>query len=318
MLVGLVSLFAVGCGDNNSPDGVGFVATGTTNAVPNTGAATFNFATPQIGNVPTGTVQLVFSFYDTSNTLIFQTPRTFATTITITNIPVTATRVEIVANNAQGFPLRQLNQAVNLQAGVTTVIDLSTATVINITFDSITCTPSPVLVTNQGTQQLLVQAQFSNGLNATVDITTTTLTGQNNAIATVSNAGLVTGVAAGNYNLTISFTVSGTTRQVVVPIRVQTFVLQPNPVNVILNSTSTRPISAIFTTFAGVVQNVTPNTTFAITPAVAGLTIVTNDGSITAVAPATVGTNGTVTGSWNDGNTTFTNTTTVSVVAAPG
>lgn len=223
LLIGLLSFVSVGCGDSGTANvDDDFVATGTNVAAANTGTLVFGFTRPQTGSVPLPTTQLTFNFYDSSNTLIFTIARAFATQVTISNVPTSATRVEILATDTNGYPLAQLATNTTVTAGISSTIDLSGATSTTITYDSITVTPNPVAVNVAGTQQVVIQLNFSNGTVATLNIsaTTATITNPTPATATVSATGLVTGVAAGTVNVTFAVTVNGVTRNSTIPVNV--------------------------------------------------------------------------------------------------
>ena len=106
IVVMLVSLFAVGCGDS----GEDFVVTGNNgNAVP-TGNVTFQFAKAQnIATVPAATTQLIFEFLDASGARTGNGATVnFANTVTLA-VPTSAARAVVRATNAQGATIATVN-----------------------------------------------------------------------------------------------------------------------------------------------------------------------------------------------------------------
>lgn len=224
LLVSALSVITVGCGDGGD-DGPGFTADGGTVVAPTTGNVTFNFVRAQTINVPTGTTSLRFDFYDAANTLLFTTTRPFASQVTIEGVPNTATRADVTSLNNLVHPVSVATGAITVTAGITTIANLTNVTAV--TFTTLTVQPSPVNLTNNGTQQLVLQATFSNGAVVTLDPSGAVYGGNNAAIATVSNAGVVTGVipvpftnGALTTNLNVAYTLGTTTRNANVTINV--------------------------------------------------------------------------------------------------
>src|SRR5688500_6743420 len=107
LLVSLISLFAIGCGDSQED----FVFTGT---APNagTGNLVFQFVQAQAGVVPLGTTTLAFDFYNTDNpadgSVIFTATSAFANTVTVLGVPVAARSVIITCYDDDGHPIASL------------------------------------------------------------------------------------------------------------------------------------------------------------------------------------------------------------------
>jgi plastocyanin len=87
-------------------------------------------------------------------------------------------------------------------------------------FTTLSVTPTTVSVVVQGTQDLTVAAKDQNG--ATMAGLTTAYQSNNVSIATVTGAGVVTGVAVGSTTITVNGTVGGTTKSQTVNVTVST------------------------------------------------------------------------------------------------
>jgi hypothetical protein len=84
---------------------------------------------------------------------------------------------------------------------------------------SIANTTQVVILTNGGTNQLLITATFEDG--TTKDVTAKcTYTIDNNQVATVSTGGLITAIKAGQANITVSYVSSYVSSQITVPLAV--------------------------------------------------------------------------------------------------
>ncbi len=81
------------------------------------------------------------------------------------------------------------------------------------TLTEVAVTPTSVAITGTGTQQMTAVAKYDNGDQVTVT-TGAAWASSNESAATVSSAGLVTGVAAGSSNITAVF--GGVTSNIVV------------------------------------------------------------------------------------------------------
>ena len=87
-------------------------------------------------------------------------------------------------------------------------------------FTSLSVTPTSVSVVVQGTQNLTVAAKDQNG--ATMSGLTTTYQSNDLSVATVTTAGVVTGVAAGSTTIVVNGTVGGVTKSQNVNVTVST------------------------------------------------------------------------------------------------
>ena len=87
-------------------------------------------------------------------------------------------------------------------------------------FTTLSVTPTSVNVVVQGTQNLTVSAKDQNG--AAMAGLTTTYQSNNVSIATVTAAGVVTGVAVGSTTITVNGTVGATTKSQTVNVTVAT------------------------------------------------------------------------------------------------
>jgi len=127
-------------------------------------------------------------------------------------------------------------------------------------FTSLSVTPTSVSVVVQGTQNLTVAAKDQNG--ATMSGLTTTYQSNDLSVATVTTAGVVTGVAVGSTTIVVNGTVGGVTKSQNVNVTVSTpgssasvaattgLQFDPNSVTITANGTVTW-------NFAGTAHNVT-------------------------------------------------------------
>jgi hypothetical protein len=212
LLVAFTSLFSVGCGSSDN----GFVATTGGNTA-TTGDLVFQFTKAQAINVPVATTDLDFEFFDTSNNSVFFYTQAFANTVTVQNVPITATRVVITARGPGGVPLATIDAPVAVVAGGTALIDLSGALVTLVTLDSLTALPNPVALSLDGgptTAQLALSGNFSNGDIVALGAAAggaATYTDFDALVATVDANGLVTAVGGGATSVDIGYTLNGAT-----------------------------------------------------------------------------------------------------------
>lgn len=239
LMVSLVSLFAVGCGDSNED----YVFTGTNPNVQN-GNVTFQFeqgVQAQAAVVPVGTDYLTFDFFATnppqSGQLVFEAEADYANTVTVTGVPTTARSVVITAFDVNGFPIATLTSPVNVVAGATTNTNLNGVPVVSVDFATLAVAPNPVALTlgtaTGGSRQLEFTLNFDNFISYTIagdDLPETVLASyeiENTAVATVNGTGTVTAVAAGSTNGTATLTFNGSTVEAPFNVTVSGGVLTP-------------------------------------------------------------------------------------------
>ena len=85
-------------------------------------------------------------------------------------------------------------------------------------FTSLSVTPSTVTIVEKATQNLTVAAKDQNG--ATMSGLSTTFVSNDLSVATVTSAGVVTGVAAGNTTIAVNGTIGSTTKSQTVNVTV--------------------------------------------------------------------------------------------------
>lgn len=310
MLMALVSLFAVGCGDS----GEDFVVTGNQgNNGANTGAVTFQFARAQQA-VPATTALLDFRFFSANGLQVFERlNEPFNTTVTVQNVPTSATRAVVTAKNAAGIPLATIDYSVNVVGGGTSAAVAGTST--PVTFDTVTATPDPTSVAVGATQQLSLAVGFSNGdsFTGTAAGGTPVFTSSAPGTASVNATGLVTGVAAGPATITVAYALNGVTRTDTVTVTVTApatgaarLELAPATVNLTNAAPSATIVATFFPANSTTGQNVTAQTTAA--PR-AGVTYAAGTFTSTAIENST----GNVTVSFTSGATTVNNTVAVNV-----
>jgi uncharacterized protein YjdB len=181
-------------------------------------------------------------------------------------------------------------------------------------------TVGPVLTVNQGgTGQLSVTGTYSDGSTKSLS-TGVVWSSSDDTIATVSAAGLVTGVAVGSATITAADgTVTGTTTVTVALANVTAISVTPTTADASLNGGF-----ATFTAFATVSGTSTPvdvttTATWTVTSVSTGTTAdfsVTqgvDPATVTVQSTAVVGEVATITVSYTSGSTTYTATATVTV-----
>lgn len=306
------ALFA-GCGSSSGD----FVFTGNTNNAP--GSLTFQFFKAQAVAVPQATTSITFDFFDASNALLASQTEPYASSITVVP-PVATASVRVTPRDGNGFPLLQLSGAATRPAdGVNVIVNLTSFTATDVTFDQLVVTPDPVVLQlgtqNGGSQALTLAAVFSNGENVVFPaalLSQAVFTPDNSGVYTVNAAGVVTGVLPGSGLLDVSFTDGeGTQRSDTVTVNVSSgilpFVVTPDTLNVPLGGTS----AAVTCTFNG--QAVANNlVVFSIVGNTAGFTANAN-GTVSVDASVLAGTTATLQASYSVNNEVFVDT--VSVIA---
>lgn len=314
MLVALVSLFAVGCGDS----GEDFVVTGNNGGGgANTGAVTFQFQRAQ-QTVPTATAFFDIRFFNANGAQVFEALNVpFNTTVTINNVPTSATSAVVTAKNAAGVPLQTINYTIGFN-GATGTATPGTAT--DVTFTALDTTPSNVSVAVGATAATSSSVSFSDGtsLSAAAAGGALSFTSSNAAVATVSAAGVITGVSAGTATVTASYVLNGVTRTDTVTVTVTApappaGTLVVSPTSATLTNTT---LSQVFTT---TVNGSAVNVTGTLSNFTGGLTatnLTFNNATKTLAVDAAAIFNGTATLTLASGNATATVPVTVSRLAS--
>lgn len=213
LLLALVTLFTVGCGDSNDE----FIYTGNNNNPANTGSLTFQFQQPantQAVTVPAGTTRLEFDFFNAADVLVYEATAPYSNSVTINNVPTSATDVVITAYGAGNVPLATISSSVNVAAGGNSNVNLTGVTPAPINLVSVASTPASLSLNVTETRQLSFTGTFSNGQTVPFNATTggtATYTGFDAGVISVSNTGLVTGLANGNTSIDVAFTLNGAT-----------------------------------------------------------------------------------------------------------
>jgi hypothetical protein len=129
-------------------------------------------------------------------------------TITYDNLPpgqYTATATAYPNPDGTGTPLATASVPINVQAGATSQINL----VLDSTILTVTVAPSSAAVAVDGTYQLTATAKDAAGNVVLISPSMSQWNSNALGIATVNNAGLVTGVAPGDAQVTFTETESG-------------------------------------------------------------------------------------------------------------
>ena len=327
LLISLVSLIAVGCGDSREE----YVFTGTAPTA-TVGNLTFQFdqaaTAQQAGLVPAGTTSLQFRFYanTTANDtdLVYEATAPYADSVTVENVPNTAVFVRVTAYGANGVPLAVLTGNFRVIAGATVPVDLSTPTAV--TFDSIGVSPDAVTLTlgtnGNDSAQLTIVGNFSNVQSVTFPASSfaanAEFTSSNPAVAAVSTTGLIEAVSNGTAVITTEYSLNGISRTDTTTVTVTGGIVNVNTLE-ITPSTLTLPagsssanLTATFTAAgSNTTADVSSNVTY--TSSAAGITVDNETNQVVVAANVTAGTTATVTGTYTTGNVTVSDTVNVTV-----
>ena len=307
LVVGFVSLFAVGCGDSRE----NFVFTGNNNQA-NTGNLVFRFqqaAAQTVDIVPAGTATLRFDFFTnnppTLQGLLFTETRAFADVVTFNNVSPEVRSVTVTCFNAAGLPLATLFGPVTVNVGQTTEVDLNDAQPVAI--EALTSSPDPIILTVGQTQQVTNTGSFNQGSTATIpagSLTYNLTEAAGNLIptATVSSTGLVSFVnRAQNATLTSSFTFGGQTRSDTVLVRTVEFDCSANPDTLLVGQNNSPTYTCTFRDSDRTTElNVTANSTFALQSGPAGVTVNPTSGVIFVPENANTSVDVVIGITWND------------------
>lgn len=308
LMFGLVSLFAVGCGDDRED----FVITNNNNAA--TGSLVFRFqrllAAQTVDNVPAGTTTLRFDFFTTNpatqNSFSFTETRAFAEVVTFTNVPADIRSVLVTAFDNNGQPLATLAGAVTVVVGQTTEVNLNDAQPVVI--DGLSVAPETLILVNGGTGQLTATGSFNNGSVVTLPFTllTTSFTefaGNEGTTANVSSSGLVRGLTnQQNATLNASYSFGGATQTDTVLVRTVTFEVEQSPVSLAVGNNSVT-YAGFFGDSNGTTVNVNDSQmTYALVSGPTGTTVNATTGDVNVPTGTTSGTV-VVRATWADGRT---------------
>lgn len=216
----LLLLFA-GCGHSEA----NYVFS-TNQAPANTGNLVFNFFQAQAVfeyEAPAGTNAVKFELFtgpNGSGTLNDIRTEDFQPQIVLNNVSSAVQSAVLTFYSPSGIPLLEVTVDAPVIANQSVTVDFSDATERVPVFTSLSATPKPLPTINiNGQTPINVLASFDNGDN--VDLTGDTQVGLSYDLATpgfvtVSNAGVVTGQAEGNTDITVSLTANGTLKSDVV------------------------------------------------------------------------------------------------------
>jgi len=322
LVVGFVSLFAVGCGNSDN-----FVFTGNTNnpVTGDTGNLVFRFTQAQtIDTVPTGTTSLRFDFFSSDTpslaTFLFTETRSYAELIIIEDVPVEVQSVVVTAFGANGEPLAVLTGDVTVIVGTDQEVDLVFNS--NPTFNSITLSPNPAIILTPGdnTQQVSVSANFDTAqvlgqqtsYNVNIDpsqcsFAFTEATGNPTATANITTGGLVIlNTDLQNSTLTASYTAFGVTRSDSTLVRTVNFAAEnaSGPTTYTPNSPFTGWYDVTFFESDGVTQlnvNSGANTTYSLASGQTDVVVNPQTGTFTTTGSTTG--NIVIRVTWVDGRT---------------
>lgn len=278
-LVLLSSLLLVGCGGGDSdfvvnPGGGGAPAPAPPNPTPGTtGNLVFAFTKVQSALTPTAAVSLEFEFSDSADRSVFSAESIFATSVTVRDVPETATRVEITAYGPGRVPLGVLSVPVRVTPDQTVTVDLGSASFVSTTLDELVVTPAglDLVIPTNSTATLALSGTFSTGDKVKFNTETggiATYTPRDASVVRAESTGLVTGLKAGSTVLDVYFTIQGKTATATVPIQVSGELPPVSPERLVLSPAivdlfpgSSLPITATyFSAGSATGTDVTPST----------------------------------------------------------
>ena len=231
VLISLVSVLAIGCGDSQKD----YVFTGTAPSA-NTGDVRFLLdrepVVAQEGDIPNPSRSFAVDFFNAAGDVVLATNGNLDPTVNkfqvdVTGVPSSAVDFvltiydgPIVGGAVSGVPLRSFSDDITIVVGNLTVANLELATELNVSLSAVTVSPNPsfVLSNTAATRQLTVQGTYSNGdlvtfpLPSNTSSLTVVLASSNSTVANVSASGLVRGLANGNASITAAVTSYGVTR----------------------------------------------------------------------------------------------------------
>lgn len=219
--LGFVSALTLGCGNSNVSGNTDFVYTGNNVNPGNTGSVSFQFerllAHGDAGvsvDVPADTTDLDIAFFDedgiSDSNYVYGDEVAFNTQVTINGVPTSAAFVVITTYDEDGYPISTITNPVEVVAGSNTTQDLHHADSANVTFDGLTISPDPINLVVDGTRQVGVAAQFSNGDTVPAPVADATYESAAPATATVSETGVVTAEAVGETTVSATLDIRGT------------------------------------------------------------------------------------------------------------
>lgn len=219
--IGFVSALTLGCGNSNVSGNTDFVYTGNNVNPGNTGSVTFQFerllAHGDAGvsaDVPADTTDLEIAFFDedgiSDSNYVYGDDVAFNTQVTINGVPTSAAFVVITTYDEDGYPISTITNSVEVVAGSTTTQDLHHADSAAVSFEGVTISPDPINLFVDGTRQVGVAAEFSNGDTVPAPVADATYESASTETATVSETGVVTAEAVGDTTVSATLEIRGT------------------------------------------------------------------------------------------------------------
>lgn len=221
--LGFISALTLGCGNSNISGNTDFVYTGNNVNPGNTGTVRFQFqrllanaqTTVNISaDVPADTRTLDFAFFDedgiSDSNFIYGNEVGFSEQVSISGVPTSAAFVVITTYDAKGYPISTIADTVEVVAGGETTENLSDAANEPVAFEDVIISPNPINLQDGQTRQVGVSAEFSNGDTVSVPVADAEYDSDNDAIATVSETGVVTAEAPGETSITATVDIRGT------------------------------------------------------------------------------------------------------------
>lgn len=186
--------------------------------VASTGALTFQFVRAR-AQVPTITTSLSFRFTDLVGQTVLFRILPFSTDITIPDVPTTARNVEIIALGASNQFLASLRVTIQVLPGDSTTLPLDGAP-FERRLESIATVPTLLNLVVFDTQNLGLNATFSDGETTILPPNQATYESANEQIVTVDENGLVRAVGLGRTDITVSLNVNGVVKTTIVRVEV--------------------------------------------------------------------------------------------------
>lgn len=174
------------------------------------GSVTFNFVKAQSAIVvPTTTTNLRFQFFtglEGTGVVVLNETRPFAAQVTFDSVPSSVRSVKITALTQEGYPVSEFKASFNVSVNQNVVVSATGGTTTAVTLDTVVARPSSLSLAIGGTSTPTIELNFSNGdlvrLTAAQVPTEITFGSSDSAVASVTSAGLITGLVNGTATIT--------------------------------------------------------------------------------------------------------------------
>lgn len=214
------ALTLVGCGDD---DGDFLVRSpGAANSALSSGGLFFQFYQAQAALVSAQAQTLEFEFFDAQGELLKTVTVNYSASVTIGDVPTTASKVEITIYDENGAPLQTLLDEVAVVPGATTEVDLSDADSAAVTLESLSASPSRLLMDLispvDSEVRLSLTALFDNGSTVDLEPDAATYQVRPEGVVSIDDQGVVRPLRPGTATVVVTLEVEGVRRTATVSV----------------------------------------------------------------------------------------------------